>query len=141
VVTYGYDSLNRVNSILNGGATLVSGVSYNDWGQQERITYGSGAYDDWSTKDGGVHLDKWTMGYVQGGAYADYTSNPRIYQYDTAERLTQAAEWALTLDSKGRLVNASANDLSLVGGTFVHDGFDYNTSSTYGGAASVAMNL
>jgi len=139
VIRYGYDALNRITRVENNGAPLVRDISYSPWGFRQRLSFGSTAFSEWSRRDGGTHLDRWTLGCVPGGTLADDTANPRVYRYDAAERLTQAAEWALTPDPKGRLIGASAPDLSLIDGVFGHDGFDNNTTSAYGGAASVPL--
>ena len=139
VIRYGYDPMNRITRLQNNGTPLVTEVGYSPWGPRQRITFASTAFSDGSRKDGGTHLDRWTLGYRPGGALADYTANPRIYGFDPAERLIQAAEWSLTPDPEGRLVGASAPDLSLIDGAFRHDGFGNNNGSSYDGAASVPL--
>ena len=138
-IGYGYDAVNRIANVQNNGANLVTAISYNDLGQRQRVTFASGAYSDWASKDGGTHLGQWTIGYAAGGAQTDYTANPRIFRYDTAERLTQAGEWTMAPDAKGRVLSANAPDLGLGACTYGHDGFDNNTYANATGAGSGAL--
>jgi YD repeat-containing protein len=112
VATTSYDALNRIVGVsygpLGGGTAVVSAIQFNTLGQRQRVIFGSTAYSDVTTKDGGTHLDTWTVGYVAGGLTD--TATPRVYAYDSAERLIKAGEWGtLGYDSKNRLVTANAS--------------------------------
>ena len=140
VISYEYDSCNRVKSVKADGVPVVASITYGPWGLRSRITFASQAWDAWERKDGGTHLDTWTMGTTAGGALADFTVNPRHYAYNSAEQLTTAAEWTrLTPDPKGRLLGGEARDLGLSSVAFSHDGFDNNTASAFQGAGSGSL--
>ncbi|MDP1832023.1 MAG: RHS repeat-associated core domain-containing protein [Geothrix sp.] len=143
IVGYAYDTNGRITGLQDrtggGSKAIVSTVAFDDWGQRKRLTFGSGAYSDWSTQKMGTQLDAWTIGYTTGGL--GDPANPRTHTYDTAERLTQAGEWqGLTHDSANRLGSASAPSLGVEGLTFNHDGFGNNTSQQMSGPAASSFN-
>ncbi len=122
-VEYGRDGLGRITGILNNGSSLVSSVSFDEWGNRQRLGFASGAYSDWSSKDGGTHLDQWNIGY--NNSLLDGT---RFYQYDSAERLTMAGDWdKLEHDEQGRLVTANSSSLG-INTTHGHDAYGNNIS-------------
>jgi RHS repeat-associated protein len=140
-VGYTYDSLERVQGVTYNGAPVLSTASlptYNEWGQRQRLTFASSAYDHWTTKDGGTHLDAWAIGYASGGGTD--SSNPRVYGYDSAERLSQAGEWSsLAHDSLSRLISADAPALG-ISSTFGQDGYSNNITHASTGSASAFVN-
>lgn len=143
IVGYAYDPDGRITGIQDrtggGSKAIVSTIAFDDWGQRQRLTFGSDAYSDWSTQKVGTQLDAWTIGYTTGGL--GDPANPRTHTYDLAERLTRAGEWqGLTHDSANRLGSASAPSLGVDGLTFNHDGFGNNTSQQMSGAAASSFN-
>lgn len=108
-VKYSRDTLGRITGITNNGVSIVSNVSFDEWGNRSRLTFGSGAYSDWFARDGGLHLDQWSIGY--NNTLLDGTL---FYRYDTAERLTMAGEWdKLEHDAQGRVTTANASSLGI----------------------------
>lgn len=143
LVGYTYDAGGRVTGIQDrtgGGSTaIVSNISFDDWGQRQRLTFGSTAYSDWSTQDLGAHLKDWTIGYTTGGL--GDPANPRSHTYDLAERLTKAGEWQNILhDSANRLGHAEAPALSITAVDLNHDVFGNNTSQVMSGTSASSFN-
>lgn len=142
VVRYGYDGLGRVTGVWQKPSASVAevpvaSVAFNQWGQRERLTFASGAYSNWSTKDYGTHLDQWTIGFTAGGLTDP--ANPRTYMVDTAERLSTAGEWSLVHDKGNRIIAASAPALA-VNSAFDHDGFGNLTQHSSSGAGMPSPN-
>lgn len=135
-IEYGRDGLGRVTGILNNGSAIVSSVSFDEWGNRQRLGFASGAYSDWSSKNGGTHLDQWSIGY--NNSLLDGT---RFYQYDSAERLTMAGDWdKLEHDEQGRLVTANSSSLG-INTTHGHDAYGNNINHlATGNVPNGAMN-
>lgn len=137
-VTYAFDGMGRINQILANGKVVVGNISFNEWGQRQRLTFGSGAYSEWSTKNGGTQLDQWSIGFTQGSLTDPGT--PRRYNYDAAQRLlVQAGEWSLMHDQEDRVITASAPGLGITT-DFDHDAFGNNTKSISTGSATGQVN-
>lgn len=120
-IEYSRDGLGRITGILNNGSPLVSNVSFDEWGNRQRLGFASGAYSDWSSKDGGTHLDQWSIGY--NNSLLDGT---RFYQYDSAERLKMAGDWdTLEHDEHGRLITANSSSLG-INTSHDHDAYGNN---------------
>lgn len=114
-IDYGYDTLGRVNSILNNGASLVSAVKYDDWGNRWQTLFASGAQDQWDADPTGTRLKTWSIGYVGGGP------DSRGYTYDDATgALRTAGEWTLSHNSRGELIEADGYGIAT---THAYDGF------------------
>jgi len=123
VIEYARDGWGRITGILNNGSPLVANVSFDDWGNRQRLGFASGAYSDWSSKDGGTHLNQWNIGH--NNTLLDGT---RFYQYDSAERLTMAGEWdKLKHDEQGRLLMANSSSLG-IDTAHGHDAYGNNIS-------------
>lgn len=138
VVGYTRDALGRITGISQNGSPVVTGVDFDEWGNRKRLTFASGAYSDWAAKDFGLHLDKWTIGYMaSNGAIA--IDGTRAFLYDTAERLISAGDWDhLEHDAQGRLTAANSSSLAL-STAHTHDAYGNNTGHTVSGAG--AANL
>ncbi len=122
-----------------GASSLVTGIDFDEWGQRKRLTFGSGAYSDWSTQDLGTHLKTWTIGYTTGGL--GDPGNPRQYTYNSIEQLTKAGEWGpLQHDALGQLVHAAAPGMGVSSMDFAHDGFGNNISHRVQGTAGASFN-
>ena len=111
-VGYGYDALDRVTSITNNGAALVSNITFDDWGNRYQTIFASTSQDTWVADLTGTRLDTWSIGYVGGGS-------SKGYQYDNATNILKTAgEWTTLIHDKlGRLTEA--------------DGFGIKTAHTY----------
>lgn len=100
-VGYGYDALGRITSITNNGASLVSAVKFDDWGNRWQTQFASGAQDQWDADLTGTLLKQWSIGYVGGGP------DVRSYVYDSATNILKTAgEWSLQHDVMGHLMEA-----------------------------------
>ncbi len=142
IVGYTFDAAGRVTSVTNNGAPVVGNVSFNAWGQREKLTFGSGAYSHWTTKDQGTHLDEWNISYTANTAPGGLSDpgTPRKYMYDEAERLSMAGEWSLTHDKRDRILAASAPALGVDTADFDHDAYGNNIKNLTTGAASAIVN-
>ena len=142
-IGYSYDGIGRTVGIQDrtgGGAKpLVTSIDFDEWGQRKRLTFGSGAYSDWSTQDLGTHLKTWTIGYTTGGL--GDPGNPRQYTYNPIEQLTKAGEWGpLQHDALGQLVHAEAPGMGVSSVDYAHDGFGNNISHRVQGTAGASFN-
>lgn len=91
-----------------------------EWGNEKRLEFGSGAYSQWIYKDQGLHVSQWSIGYT-GGIHGGV----RTYTYDSADRLTQAGEWNLDHDANGRLTSAQYTPMNATDPAFsTTDGYD-----------------
>lgn len=143
VLGYTYDADGRITSIQDktggGSNNIVSNISFDEWGQRKRMTFGSSAYSDWTTQDMGTHLKDWTIGYTTGGL--GDPANPRSHTYDSAERLTKAGEWQNLLhDGGNRLAHAEAPGLGVTAVDLNHDVFGNNYSQQMSGTSSSSFN-
>lgn len=143
LVGYTYDSDGRITGIQDrsggGSQPIVASITPDDWGQRRRLTFGSGAYSDWSTQDLGTHLKDWTIGYTTGGL--GDPANPRLHTYDLAERLTRAGEWQnMAHDSADRLGYTDAPALGVSAITLNHDAFGNNISQNATGTSNSSFN-
>lgn len=136
LVTYGYDTLGRVQTVsqtapsgMTGGT--VATVGYDPaWGLESSLQFASGATSVWTTQADGIHLKAWSI-QLPSGTKLD---GDRLYAYDASkDALSQAGEWALTHDSRGRLTQASAPDLNSFAATYGYDAFGNNTSEAVSG--------
>ncbi|HEU4952780.1 MAG TPA: RHS repeat-associated core domain-containing protein, partial [Holophagaceae bacterium] len=137
VVSYGYDALGRVTSVSQtapggGSGGTVATVAYDPaWGMESALQFASGASSQWTTEADGIHLKQWSI-QLPNGTKLD---GDRLYAYDSSkDHLSQAGEWALTHDSRGRLTGASAPALGAYGATYGYDAFDNNTSAALSGS-------
>jgi RHS repeat-associated protein len=140
VIGYNYDGLGQITSIqdrttLTSPKSIVSSITQDEWGQLQRITFGSGAYSDWSTQASGTHLNQWNIGY--NSTLLDGT---RFYQYDTIENLKVAAEWdTLKYDNAGGLITANSATFQIAD-SLGHDVYGNNNIQNATGAGSTALN-
>jgi len=144
VVGYSYDLDGRVTGIQDrtggGSTTIVSSITTDDWGQRNRISFGSGAFSDWTTQDSGTHLNLWTIGGFAAGGLSD-SANPRSHTYDSAERLTKAGEWQNLLhDGANRLAHVESPALGVTAVELNHDAFGNNYSQQMSGTSSSSFN-
>jgi RHS repeat-associated protein len=136
VVTYGYDTLGRVQTVSQtapggmSGATVAT-VGYDAaWGLESSLQFASGASSLWTTQADGLHLKQWSI-QLPNGTKLD---GDRLYNYDASkDNLSQAGEWNLTHDTRGRLTQASAPTLNGYAATYGYDAFDNNTSASLSG--------
>ncbi|MDP2875489.1 MAG: hypothetical protein Q8O00_04835, partial [Holophaga sp.] len=59
-IGYSRDAYNRVTGITQNASSVVSNISFDEWGNRQQLKFASGASSDWTTKDGkGVFLEQW----------------------------------------------------------------------------------
>jgi RHS repeat-associated protein len=143
-VTYVYDDTNgygRVSQVLAGSVKLAD-VTYDPWGHRQKLTFGSGASNQWDFASDGLQISKQTLN--QNGLAAII----RTYGYDGNNHLNQAGEWTtLVHDVTGRLrqgtLSGSAGvPLSTVDGPLTYDYDNYgNNTSALGATGSVFNNF
>lgn len=119
-VSYGYDALSRISNVSNtdgkGVVFARSSYSYDAVGNPVSVTDEAGGvssltYDALDRLTREAYPDGRTLGYTYDGAgnrlsKSDGTATTS-YQYDAAERLTQAGSAAYTHDANGKLVQVS----------------------------------
>lgn len=133
VVTFGYDDMDRLQTLsqlapggMSGGTVLTLGYDP-AWGQESSLKFASGAESVWTTQPDGIHLKQWSI-QLSNGAKLD---GDRLYNYDASrDNLSQAGEWNLTHDARGRLTQANAPTLGIYAATYGYDAFANNTSTS-----------
>jgi RHS repeat-associated protein len=110
-VVYGYDALSRITSISNNGASLVSNIVFDDWGNRYQTAFASTSKDTWTADLSGTRLNTWNFSCKDGGS-------SKVYEFDDVKNvLRTAGEWTLVHDNLGHLTEA--------------DGFGIKTTHTY----------
>jgi RHS repeat-associated protein len=120
VVGYDYQNGRPWHVKLNG--SIVATASYDGWGHLNGLVYASGARDAWVYNAVDAKLGSWTMTPAGGGA------EQRTYSYDANLNLSSISpDWTnLQHDYKGELLQSTGYGHTE---TFVHDGFQNNTSA------------
>lgn len=147
VVSYAYadtshpDRITSISQTAPGGGSggTVATVGYDPgWGFRTDLLFASGAESKWTLQPDGIHLQDWKV--LINGTAVDVD---RPYAYDGAkDNLSQAGEWSLTHDTRGRLTNVSAPTLNSYGATYGYDAFDNNiTANTTGSTPPQAINF
>lgn len=129
VVGYSYDRLGRISQITNNDAPLVE-VGYEERGARTSLSFASGAKSVWTLDESGQHWQTWTVAFAGG-------SETRKYQHDALNHLTEAGEWTLQHDARGRLTSARGFGLSA---SYGYDAFGNNTVHTLSGSHPSTFN-
>ena len=133
VVTYTYDTLDRVNQIVQNNQTVIRQANYDSWGNRVQQVDNSGAVDQWTYDASGSRVTQWALGTV--GA----TPSSWSYAYDAADRLTKAEEWtSLGYDANSRLTSAVGFGLTE---NYSHDAFDNNIVSVASTSAVLPQSI
>lgn len=129
-VGYGYQN-GRVSSVAVDGVALAS-AGYDGWGHLGNVSFASGTKDEWVYSQVAAKLRSWTTRPVGDPV------EQRIYSYDANLNLQSiSSDWTLSHDVMGHLLSATGYGHTE---TFVHDGFENNTSSVSTGTYPPTLN-
>ncbi|HWX02772.1 RHS repeat protein [Collimonas sp.] len=112
--SYGYDNLNRLNSVTGSSSTNTQSFQYDQNGNRTQATFGSGSYTN-------------TIAANSNRLTATTGPTPaKSNTYDAAGNLTSDGTISYTYSDRGRMVTATAAGITI---TYAHNGLDQRVQS------------